>query len=138
MKRLLIIGSDSNLAKYIIEDVKKSHLSIFKITRKEIDFDTTKSKFVLNKYLKKINPDIIVNCVGVFKNNDFSFKSIFNINTKVSWDLIDYYRSELKKKSSKRHENYWHYPKKALNLIECLKVFCLNIEFYDGQSLEIK
>ena len=99
MKRLLIIGSDSNLAKYIIEDVKKSHLSIFKITRKEIDFDTTKSKFVLNKYLKKINPDIIVNCVGVFKNNDFSFKSIFNINTKVSWDLIDYYRSELKKKN---------------------------------------
>jgi Dehydrogenases with different specificities (related to short-chain alcohol dehydrogenases) len=129
VKRLLIIGSDSNLAKYIIEDVKKSHLSIFKITRKEIDFDTTKSKFVLNKYLKKINPDIIVNCVGVFKNNDFSFKSIFNINTKVSWDLIDYYRSELKKKVkiifigssayNKPRKNYILYvaSKSALNSI---------------------
>lgn len=98
MKKLLVIGSDSNLAKYIIEDLKKSKLSIYRITRKEVDFDTTKSKSILKKYLKKINPDIIINCVGIFKDNNFSFKSIFNINTKVGWDLIDYYRIEMKKK----------------------------------------
>ena len=96
MKKLLIIGSDSNLAKYIIKEVNLKKFIIFKISRKKIDFNSNKSKNLLNKHLTKIKPDIIVNCVGIFKNNEFDFKTIFNVNTKVSWDLIDYYR--LKKK----------------------------------------
>ena len=129
MKKILIIGSGGNLARCIIEELSKTNLSIFKISRKEIDFEKKDSKSKLNLYLKKINPDIIVNCVGIFKNNNFSFENTFNINTKISWDLIDYYRSKNKKKVkifvigssayNKPRKNYILYvaSKSALNSI---------------------
>ncbi|MDA7637771.1 SDR family NAD(P)-dependent oxidoreductase [Candidatus Pelagibacter sp.] len=92
MKKIIIIGSNSSLAQSIIKLLEKSKFSIFKISRREINFEKKNSKLKLNSYLKRINPNIIVNCVGVFKNNNFNFESMFKINTKVSWDLIDYYR----------------------------------------------
>lgn len=98
MKKILIIGSEGSLAQCIIKDLINSNISIFKISRNEIDFEKKKSKTKLNRYLKKINPDIIVNCTGIFKDNNFSFESMFNINTKISWNLIDYYRFKIKKK----------------------------------------
>ena len=98
MKKILIIGSDGNLANCIIEKLVKTKFLIFKISRKEIDFEKKNSESKLNLCLKKINPNIIVNCVGIFKNNNFSFESTFKINTKISWDLINYYRNNNKKK----------------------------------------
>lgn len=98
MKKILIIGSDGNLAQCIIGELLKKKFSIFKISRREIDFEKKISKSKLYLHLKKINPDIIVNCVGIFKDNNFSFESIFKINTKISWDLINYYRYKDKKK----------------------------------------
>ena len=98
MKKILIIGSGGNLAQCIIKELSKSKTSVFKISRKEIDFEKKKSNFKLNVSLKKINPNIIINCVGIFKNNNFSFETMFKINTKISWDLINYYRNKNKKK----------------------------------------
>lgn len=129
MKKIIIIGSNSSLAKSIIKLLEKSNFLIFKISRKEIDFEKKNSKLKLNSYLKKINPNIIVNCVGIFKNNSFNFESIFKINTKVSWDLIDYYRNNEKQKvkifvigssaHNKARRNYILYAssKSALNSI---------------------
>jgi short-subunit dehydrogenase len=70
-----------------------------------------------------------VNCVGVFKDNNFNFESMFKLNTKISWDLIDYYRLNRKKKIkiiligssayNKPRKNYILYvaSKSALNSI---------------------
>lgn len=98
MKKILIIGSGGNLANCIIKELLKTKFFIFKISRKEIDFEKKNSESKLNLCLKKINPNIIINCVGIFKNNNFSFESTFKINTKISWDLINYYRNNNKKK----------------------------------------
>ena len=129
MKKIIIIGSNSGLAKSIIKLLEKSNFLIFKISRKEIDFEKKNSKLKLNSYLKKINPNIIVNCVGIFKNNNFDFETIFKINTKVTWDLIDYYRNNEKQKvkifvigsnaHNKARRNYILYAssKSALNSI---------------------
>ena len=129
MKKIIIIGSNSGLAKSIIKLLEKSNFLIFKISRKEIDFEKKNSKLKLNSYLKKINPNIIVNCVGIFKNNNFDFETIFKINTKVTWDLIDYYRNFEKQKVkifvigssayNKARRNYILYAssKSALNSI---------------------
>ncbi len=148
MKKILIIGSNGNLAKSILKEINSSKFNIFKISRKEIDFDTKKSSSKLNKYLKKNNPDSIINCIGLFKGNNFDFTSIFNINTKVAWDLINFYRLENKKKVkiiligssayNKPRKNYILYAasKSALNSIvksakdlfinDNIKVYILN------------
>ena len=127
MKKILIIGSDGNLAQCIIEELDKKKIRIFKISRREINFEKNNSKHKLNAYLEKTNPNIIINCVGVFKNNNFSFESMFKINTKISWDLIDYYRNKNKQKikiifigssaHNKARKNYILYvaSKSALN-----------------------
>ena len=129
MKKILIIGSEGNLARCIIKEVEEFNFNLFKISRKEIDFNSNKSKLMLNKFLTKINPDVIVNCVGVFKNNDFEFENIFKLNTKIGWDLVDFYRSKTKKKIkiiligssayNKPRKNYILYAasKSALNSI---------------------
>jgi len=129
VKKILIIGSDGNLAKCIIDEIKSLNFKLFKISRKEIDFNSSTSKLLLNRLLKKIEPNIIINCVGVFKNNDFDFESMFKLNTKISWDLIDYYRLNRKKKikiiligssaHNKPRKNYILYvaSKSALNSI---------------------
>lgn len=98
MKKVLIIGSRGSLAKCIIKHLKNFNVLIFKISRNEIDFNTNKSTIKLNQYLKKIEPDIIINCVGIFKDNNFSFENMFNINTKIGWNLINFYRLKIKKK----------------------------------------
>jgi len=139
VKKILIIGSDGNLAQSIIKGLNKKKISIFKISRREINFEKKNSKHKLNSYLKKINPNIIVNCVGIFHNNDFSFENMFKINTKISWDLIDYYRFKNKQKVkifvigssayNKTRKNYILYAasKSALNsIIKSAKELFLN------------
>ena len=129
MKKILIIGSDGNLAKCIIKEIEDLDFKLFKISRKEINFNSSRSRSLLNRLLEKIKPNIIINCVGVFKNNNFDFESMFKINTKISWDLIDYYRLKKKKKIkiiligsnayNKPRKNYILYvaSKSALNSI---------------------
>jgi short-subunit dehydrogenase len=129
VKKILIIGSDGNLAQCILEELKKQNISIFKISRREINFEKKDSKSKLYSHLKKLNPNIIINCVGIFKNNNYSFESMFKINTKISWDLIDYYRNKNKQKikiffigsnaHNKARKNYILYTasKSALNSI---------------------
>ena len=100
MKKLLLIGSNGNLAKSIIDELEFFKILILKISRKQINFLNKYSKIKLNKFLDKNNPDFIVNCVGLFENNKVDFDKIFKINTKVSWDLIQYYLTNNKKKVS--------------------------------------
>ena len=129
MKKILIIGSNGNLARCIIKEIENLDFKIFTISRNEINFNSKKSKLLLNKLLEKIKPRIIVNCVGVFKDNNFNFESMFKLNTQISWDIVDYYRHKKRNKTkiiligssayNKPRKNYDLYvaSKSALNSI---------------------
>ena len=129
MKKLLIIGPNSDLAKNIINELKYKKISIFKLSRKQINFELKNSKEKLYRFLKRYKPSHIINCVGLFDNNYIDFNKIFNINTKVGWNIISFYLNKKNQKvsilliGSKAHnkprKNYILYAssKTALNSI---------------------
>ena len=132
MKKILILGSNGNLANHIINESNKlkKKIEFVKINRGIINFNNLDSAKKLKKILNKNKPDVIINCIGIFKSNDYSFDKIFRINTKVSWDIVDYYRKLIVEKSvniifigsnahNKPRKNYILYvaSKSALNSI---------------------
>lgn len=102
-KKIIIIGSNSTLAKEFIKFLNQKDLLIFKISKKDINFSKNYKSIKLFKMLKNINPDIILNCVGKFALNKSATEELLVINVLPTWELIKFY---MKNK-----------PKKKVNLI---------------------
>lgn len=92
-KTILILGSNSGLAKETIKLIKKKKLfKIIKIDKKKIFFKQKSSFAKLNKVLTRNNPSYIINFIGIFNKDDYDFDNFFFINTKISWEIINFYR----------------------------------------------
>ncbi len=98
MKKVLLIGSKSQLSKAIEKILKKKKYKILKISRSNIDFRKNNSSKLLFKFLNKTEPDYIINCIGIFESNNSDFSKIFNVNCKPSWDLVKYFINNMNKK----------------------------------------
>ena len=98
MKKILLIGSKSQLSRAIEKILKKKNYKILKISRNNIDFRKNNSSKLLFKFLNKTEPDYIINCIGIFESNTAEFSKIFNVNCKPSWDLVKYFINNMNKK----------------------------------------
>ena len=90
-KKVIILGSTGGLGSEVERTLSKIKYKIYSFSSKNLNFLMKDSQEKINFYLKKINPDIVINCSGVFENNSANFKKIFYINTKPSWEIINYY-----------------------------------------------
>ena len=85
IKKIFIIGSRGSLAKQIIKKLENK-FSLTKISRKNIDVVLNFKK--LKKIIDKLNPDLIINCIGVTKFLDCEYdprkaylaNSVFPVN----------------------------------------------------------
>lgn len=91
MKKILILGAKGDLARAIIKNIDKIKFKIFKIDKKDINFLNSNSQKKLFFLLKKIKPDIIINCIGFFDTNVGDFDKIIKSNIYPTWLLIKYY-----------------------------------------------
>ena len=91
MKKILLLGSNSQLSKEIEKELKFKKIKILKISKNNINFESKSSGRKLNKFLSVRKPDYIVVCIGIFENNNANFLKIFNVNCKPAWELIRYY-----------------------------------------------
>lgn len=98
MKKVLLLGSKSQLSKAIEKILKQKKYNILKISRSNIDFRKKNSDKLLFKFLNKTEPDYIINCIGIFESNKTEFSNIFNVNCKPSWDLVKYFIININKK----------------------------------------
>ena len=64
MKRVLIFGSNSTLAKKIKLSLKNKY-KVVTVTKKKINFSKKNSPTQVHKVLSKINPDIVINFAGI-------------------------------------------------------------------------
>ena len=90
-KKVIILGSTGGLGSEVEKTLSKIKYKIYSFSSKNLNFLMNDSKKKINFYLKKIDPDIIINCSGIFEDNSVNFKRIFDINTKPSWEIINYY-----------------------------------------------
>ena len=91
MKIALIIGANSDIACSAI-DLLKDEYHIVAVDRKVIDLADSTAELRINMALTMSNPDVVVNCAGVFKDNaDADYDTTFDVNLKSNWSVIDHY-----------------------------------------------
>lgn len=98
MKRVLIFGSNSTLAKKIKLLLKKSFL-ITSVTKKKVNFSKDNSIKQIHKILLKTNPDIVINFSGVLGTNSNKYNEIYDVNFLPNWEIVKFYiKNKIKKK----------------------------------------
>ena len=90
MKTAVIIGANSDIAKSAIQLLQEQY-HIVAIGRDTIDLDDPTSDMRIGMVLAMADADVIVNCAGVFGDNTLDYDTVFNVNLKSNWSVINYY-----------------------------------------------
>ena len=101
MKRILIFGSNSDLAKKTKLLINKNKYSLAEYSKKKINFSKKISSKKISKILIKENPDIILNFSSVLGTNNDDYRYVYNVNFLPNWEIIKYYLKTLTKKKVK-------------------------------------
>ena len=90
MKTAVIIGANSDIAKSAMQLLQEQY-HIVAIGRDTIDLDDPTSDMRIGMVLSMADADVIVNCAGVFGDNTLDYDTVFNVNLKSNWSVINYY-----------------------------------------------
>lgn len=90
MKKLLVIGSNSDIAKAAM--VCLNDYKIIGLDRSRLDVNSENAYDEIRGFLSTEEPDVILHCAGIFEFNDVAeYDSTFNINLKSQWAVAKYY-----------------------------------------------
>lgn len=92
MKKLLVIGDRSDIAQAAI-GLLKSQYEIIGVNRDTVDLAQPTAEHSLRDLLRIHQPDVVLNCAGVFQDNNLTsdFDTTFGINVRTQWSVIRYY-----------------------------------------------
>lgn len=92
MKKLLVIGSGSDIAQAAIHMLKDEY-EIIPVSRDQVDLTHPAATVKIRDLLVRHQPDAIVHCAGVFHdcNETSDFDVTFDVNVKSHWAVIRYY-----------------------------------------------
>ena len=100
MKRILLFGSNSTLAKKIKLLLKNDYL-VTSLTKKQINFSKTNSPSQVHKVLSKLSPDIVINFAAVLGSNSDAYRKVYDVNFLPNWEIIKFYINNKTKKKIK-------------------------------------
>lgn len=90
MKTAVIIGSNSDIAKSAIELLQADY-KIIPIDRTVVDLSREAAYSELQFIIKTSNPDVVINCAGIFGDNTVDYDLTFDVNLKSNWAVIKHY-----------------------------------------------
>jgi len=90
LKTAVIIGSNSDIAKSAIELLQADY-KIIPIDRTVVDLSRDAAYSELQFIIKTSNPDVVINCAGVFGDNTADYDLTFDVNLKSNWAVIKHY-----------------------------------------------
>ena len=100
-KKILIFGKNSTLAKDLLKILNKKYYDIELIGKKDIIFLSSNLEKKIEFFIKKHNPDIILNFIGKFQLNEKADKDILLLNLYANWLIIKYFlKNKVLKKTS--------------------------------------
>ena len=105
-KKIIIIGSSSNLAKQLCDTLDSPSYNIKKISR--IHFDYIHENKKLSKIINKFKPKIIINCAAVVKSEDCNKKPI------VAYEVNSYFPHKLCVIAKKINATFIHFSTDAV------------------------
>lgn len=145
-KKVLIIGSNSSLAKEVIRLLKFKNLDLKKISKKEINFYKNYKPIKFYAILNKFEPDIIVNFIGKFALNKNADKETLIINVLPTWEIIKYYTKKKLKKDTNLivlGSSAYKSPRKNYMIYSASKIALYRLvksaeELFEGTKFKIK
>lgn len=87
MKKVLLLGGYGQIGKEIFNKIKDNH-DVHLTSKKDLCFGSKDDYNNLKKLIVEKKPDLIINCIGVFFNNETEFESIINVNYRPTWYVI--------------------------------------------------
>ena len=99
MKKILIVGSTGKIGSFLLNSLKSDY-TIYTVSRSNsdnynfyYDFDKQLGDLTL---LKKINFDIVINCIGILPSSNYSEESYNKVNSESVKILASYINSDCK------------------------------------------
>lgn len=86
-----IFGSSGGIGQATRKAFLDAGYTVIPVSRNLIDFSNPKAEEQIQEFLSLCTPDIVVNCVGKFSNNDEMAGPTMNINFNSNWAIIQYY-----------------------------------------------
>ena len=99
MIKVVLLGASGGMGSEVKKLLEPNYTTVT-IDRGDIDLALGDS-VQINRVLSLHTPDIIINCAGVFGDNNIDYDSIFNVNVKTNWNILNYYKENPPEKQIK-------------------------------------
>ena len=90
MNTALIFGASGGIGSAVTELMLQTH-TVITVSRQQLDLagSLPNQQYTdMQSVLSHINPDVVINCAGVFAGN---FAEVFAVNVSSNWQIIEYY-----------------------------------------------
>ena len=94
--KVIVFGGTGGIGKATCAAFSTAGYTVYPISSKLINFEEAQSQLQVDELLRKIMPDVVVNCVGHFDytNKETHFKTM-NINVGSNWSIIKHYMENI-------------------------------------------
>lgn len=90
--KVLIFGSTGGVGSAVKKELLKEGFTVIEVSRSEVDFSKETAKSLTHNILTLHQPDIVINCSGIFGGNEIDFDKLFSINVKANWNILEHYK----------------------------------------------
>ena len=100
--KVVVFGGTGGIGKATCAAFSTAGYTVYPVSSKLINFELAQSQLQVDELLRKIMPDVVVNCVGHFdvSNKESHFKTM-NINVGSNWSIIKHYMENISSKPVK-------------------------------------
>jgi NAD(P)-dependent dehydrogenase (short-subunit alcohol dehydrogenase family) len=90
-KTVAIFGASGGIGRAVRQAFLDAEYTVIPVSRTLIDFAGTDAERQIQEFLSLSTPDVVVNCVGKFSNNDEPAGPLMNINFNSNWAIVQHY-----------------------------------------------
>lgn len=99
MIKVVLLGASGGMGSEI-KKLLELNSTVINVGREDIDLALGDSDQI-NRVLDLHRPDLIINCAGTFGDNNTDYDSMFNVNVKTNWNILNYYKENPTEKQVK-------------------------------------
>ena len=89
--KAVVVGATGGIGIATTEALLREGYCVVPVYRIGVDLTADDSSDKIKEVLQQYEPDVVVNCAGQFGDNDADYNSMFDINVRSNWAIIDHY-----------------------------------------------
>lgn len=92
METVVLFGASGGVGSEVLKLLKEESYNVITVGRDQIDLSTKEAHEQIKSILTEYKPNLVINCAGIFGDNTVDFDTVFNVNVKANWSILEYYR----------------------------------------------